>query len=101
SGYSLGHDSSFHFVIGCPPNGCGGAILFQPFPAVPPLVATEPVSTLRKNRQRATCQPPRFPAPAARQLCDASLVGWAPMISAISRIVPASTPLTCSARSGV
>jgi hypothetical protein len=37
--------------------------LFQPLPDVPPTVATEPVSTLRKNRQRATCQPPRFPAP--------------------------------------
>jgi hypothetical protein len=65
------------------------------------LVATEPVSTLRKNRQRATCQPPRFPAPAARQLCDANLVGWAPMISAISRIVSAVDAADVLGRSGV
>ena len=59
--------------------------MFQPLPAVPPLVATDPVSTLRKNRHRATCHPPRLPAPAERQLCDANFVGWAPMMSAISR----------------
>ena len=54
--------------------GCGGMYggrgtnLSQPLGDVPPGVPTEPVRTLRKNRQRAVCQPPITPADAARQL---------------------------------
>ena len=79
----------------------GALYLFQPLPVVPPTVPTEPVSTLRKNRHRAVCQPPRLPAPAARQLWDANFVGWAPIIRATSVICAAGTPQTRSASSGV
>jgi hypothetical protein len=39
---------------------------------VPPGVPTLPVSTLRKKSARATCQPPRLPMLALRQVCVAS-----------------------------
>ena len=101
SGYSLGHSSSFQRVSGGAPSGAAGLNLSQPLPPVPPSVATEPVITAMKNRQRAVCQPPRLPAPAARQLWEANLVGCSPMMRAIRRISAAATPQTCSARSGV
>ena len=49
-----------------------GTNLFQALSAVPPRVPTEPVSTLRKKRHRATCQPPRLPMEALRHVWAAS-----------------------------
>jgi hypothetical protein len=72
SGYSAGQSFSFHWS--CPAGMVGpcGMNLFQPFGLVPPTVPTLPVSTVRKNSARATIQPPRFPAVAARQVWAAS-----------------------------
>ena len=49
-----------------------GLNLSQALGEVPPSVPTDPVSTCRKNRQRATCQPPRLPDPADLQVWDAN-----------------------------
>ena len=75
--------------------------LFQPFGLVPPTLATEPVSTFRSHRQRAVCQPPSLPAPAARQVWDEKRPSAPPMSRPISRICPASSPHSSAARSGV
>ena len=52
--------------------------LSQPLGWVPPSVPTAPVSTLRKNRARVICQPPRLPAVAERQVwVDRRVPAWA------------------------
>src|ERR1035441_5496317 len=69
SGYSSGQ------VRSCQTPGCGGVWigwgtnLFSPFGNTPPSVATAPSSAEMRNRVRATCHPPRFPAAADRQTC--------------------------------
>jgi hypothetical protein len=68
---------------------------------VPPSVPTLPVSTLRKNRQRATIQPPRFPAAAARQVWALNREPAPATARATSTTVAAGTPDSASARSGV
>ena len=75
--------------------------LFQPLGLVPPTLATEPVSTLSSHRQRAVCQPPSFPAPEARQVCEEKRPGAPPMSAPISRTSSASIPHMAAAYSGV
>ena len=76
--------------------------LFHPFGLAPPSVPTDPVSTLRNHRQRATCQPPSLPAAAARQVCELNLPGTADATTAASwRTCRAGIPQTCAAYSGV
>ena len=80
-GNSAGQSSSFH--DSWPPGTLGpwAMILSQPLGLVPPLVPTLPVSTLRKNSARETCQPPRLPAVAARHTwADRALPAVATML---------------------
>ncbi len=77
-----------------------GAYLFQALGDVPPTVPTDPVITFKKCSVLATAHPPRFPAPALRQLCVAKRVPARPILRAISTIISAFTPLSFSANSG-
>ena len=100
-GNSSGQWFSFHVLMG---EGivCGlGTNFVQPFGMVPPFVATEPVSTLRKNRQRVIIHPPRCPAAALRQICEANAVPARAISSATATMASAGTPDSSSAHSGV
>src|SRR5688500_14961327 len=101
SGYSTGQVSSFQ-VSGCGGTYIGrGTYLFQAFGNVPPSVATEPVSAFSRNRQRATCQPPRLPDAALRQLWVERRVPAPATSSAISCSTCGSTPDSSAAYSNV
>src|SRR5574337_1516112 len=101
SGYSRGHVSSFQRLT-CGAILCGrGTHLSHALADVPPSTPMLPVSTLRKNRQRATCHPPRLPDPALRQLCVASFPPQFATSSAIFRSTFSSTPDSCAAYSNV
>ena len=71
--------------------------MFHAFGNVPPSVATAPVSAFKRNRHRDTCQPPRFPADALRQVCVERRVPAPATISATSSITAAETPDSFSA----
>ena len=75
--------------------------LSQPLGWVPPSVPTLPVSTLRKNRLRVICQPPRLPAAAERQVCVASAVPGVPTIAASSATCATGTCASAAAYSKV
>jgi len=66
---------------------------------VPPSVPTDPVRTCRKKRQRATCQPPRFPDPAARHVWEAKRLPASAMPRATASIRSESTPVSAAANS--
>ena len=97
----MGKCNSFHFFCGAGGFGCVGLNLFQELGEVPPFAPTAPVNTDKKCKQRATAQPPKFEAPAARQLCDANRSPASPILCAISIIISAFTPDSFSAYSGV
>ena len=59
------------------------------------------MSTTSRYRQRVICQPQRWPAAAARQLCVENAVPAAAIASAASMICSAGTPVSVSANSGV
>ena len=78
-----------------------GLNLFQLLPLVPPTVPTLPVSTLRKNKARTTCQPPRLPMLAERQLWAARRFPARAMCSAASSMRSMGTWDSRAARSKV
>ena len=78
---------------------CSGLNLSQALGEVPPSVPTDPVSTCRKNRQRATCQPPRLPDPAALQVWEAKRAPASAIPRATASIRQASTPVSSAAYS--
>src|SRR5687767_8401796 len=78
-----------------------GTNLCHAFGYVPPSVATAPSSAFSRNSVRATCQPPRLPDAALRQLWDDSRVPADATTSASSAIVAASTPDSAAAKSNV
>jgi hypothetical protein len=75
--------------------------LSQPLGLVPPGVPTLPVSTLRKNRLRATCQPPLLPAAAERQMWADSALPAVATMSVSSRIFSTGTRASAAANSKV
>src|SRR3970040_2044770 len=100
-GYSRGQERAFQ-RLACGPSLCGrGTPCSQALAEVPPSTPMLPVSTLRKNRQRATCHPPRLPDPALRQLCVANLPPQLATSSAIPLRRMASTPDSFAAYSNV
>ena len=101
SGYSMGHWSSFQRPWGSGWAGVTGMNLFQPLALVPPSVPTEPVSTFRNWRHRATIQPPSLPADEALQVCDAKAPRPSPMMSATVRMRSSSIPHIRAAAAGV
>src|SRR5579875_434334 len=78
-----------------------GTNLFQAFGNVPPGVATAPSSAEMRNRVRDTCQPPRFPAAALRQLWHENRCPAAATTSATSASVSAGMPDSAAANSNV
>ncbi len=82
-------------------SGGAGTALFQKLGAVPPGMATAPISTTSSSRARATCQPPRFPAAAFRQTWVESAEPARATSRATSTMVAAGTPDSRSANSGV
>ena len=101
SGYSRGQLSSFHWLWGDGFFHGAGMNLFHALGETPPSVPTEPVRTLSSHRLRVICQPCRLPAAAARQMCEAKAGAAAAISRATSTIVPAGTPVSRSAYSGV
>ncbi len=101
SGYSSGQVRSCH-TPGCGGTWIGrGTNLFSPFGNVPPSVATAPSSAEIRNRVRATCHPPRFPAAADRQTCAENRVPAPATVSATSARMAASMPDSAAAYSNV
>ena len=101
SGNSCGQVSSFH--------RCGwggewigfGTNLFQAFGKVPPGTPTAPRSAFSRKSVRETCQPPRLPAAALRQVWVLSRVPAVATIRATSSITAALTPDSRSAKAKV
>jgi len=100
-GYSTGHVSSFHT--------CGwggvwiglGTNLFQALGYTLPGWATAPMSAFSRKSVRDTCQPPRLPAAALRQLCVDSCVPALATRSATAAMTSGSTPDSRAAYSNV
>ena len=78
-----------------------GTNLFHPFGNVPPSVPIAPNKALRRNNARATCQPPRLPEVAERQVCVLSRLPADATSSATFSIVAAAIPDSFSANSNV
>ena len=78
-----------------------GTNLFHSLACVPPLLPTLPVSTLRKKSVLATCQPPRLPMLALRQVWVASLPSQLATSRAVSRMRSMGTWLSSAAPSKV
>jgi hypothetical protein len=78
-----------------------GTNLFHALRCVPPGEATAPSRALMRKSVRDTCQPPRLPAAAERQLCVDRAVPAPATISVISRMTSADTPDSAAANSGV
>ena len=101
SGYSSGQVSSFQ-AWGWPGRYIGtGTNLFQALGYVPPGVATAPSRQFRRNSVRETCQPPRLPAAAERQVWVARAVPASATMSARAAIVSTATPDSAAANSKV
>ncbi len=101
NGYSGGHSSSFHRLCGGGMFQCSGLNLSQPLGEVPPRVPTEPVRTCSSQRQRATCQPPRLPDPAERQVWEAKRDPASAIPRATASMRSAGTPDSSAANSSV
>ena len=100
NGYSSGYSNSLHTSCGRGFLKGAGTNLLVGARCVPPAVFTEAVNTHKNCMQRATCQPPKCPAAAARHTCAAN----APRALAISRasstMREAGTPHSAAAHSG-
>src|SRR5918992_4492592 len=97
SGYSAGQVSSFQSACAAGMSGPCGMNLSQPFGLVPPTVPIDPVSARTNHSARATCQPPRLPAAAERQMCAASRWSQDATSVAISSILAAETCASAAA----
>jgi hypothetical protein len=100
-GYSAGHSRSFQWSCAAGMSGPCGMNLFQPLGLVPPSVPIEPVSASTNHSARATCQPPRFPAAAERQMCAASRWSHWAISPASSSSLAAGTCASWAAKSKV